>query len=108
MHFPDTTPVIERLIDQGAGAILAGAPGVGKTWAELTMSRATASGETFVCHFPTSPGPVLIVDEESNIRRLQERLRMMEAAKPIGNVPIYFVVAEGIRLDTEKGLYAVD
>lgn len=102
-------PIVEGLLDEDGGAIIAGSPGVGKTWVELSLASAIASGESWVCHFPTKQGPVLIIDEESNVRGMQGRLQMMENAHPIGlDAPIHFAIGHGIRLDTPEGMMAID
>lgn len=109
LDIPPANPVIEGFIDEGAGVILAGPPGIGKTWVELSMARAIAAGETWVCHFKAKQGPVLIIDEESHIRGLQNRLQMMENAHPIGSgAPIHFAVGHGIRLDSHEGFARAD
>lgn len=106
-ELPPARPVIEGLIDEQAAVIIAGPPGVGKTWLEISMAIAVATGQTWICHHRTKKGPVLIIDEESHIRGLQSRLRQMQNANPIDlEAPIYFAVSTGIRIDSPEGFTA--
>ena len=107
-HFPPAVPIVHQLLNRGEAAILAGPPGVGKTWVALALARAIASGTSWGCNFPTEQGTVLIIDEESHMPGLAERMRMLEADDPqADDLPIHYAVGHGIRFDREDGwLYA--
>lgn len=107
--FPRPTPLVEGLFDQGTGAILAGPAGIGKTWIALALIRAVASGTTWLDRFATNAGPVLVIDEESSLWGLQDRLRMLEAGQQLGtDLPIVFSIGQGIRLDTQDGVQRLE
>ena len=99
-HFPPARQIVAGILNGGEGGFLAGPPGTGKTWAALALALAVASGTPWGGHFPTKQGTVLIIDEESHLPGLQDRVRMMEAAEPLGSdLPIYYAVGHGIRFD---------
>ncbi len=101
--------MVEGLIDEGTGNILAGPPGVGKTWKVLALARAVASGTPWLGHFPTNQATVLVVDEESHVPGLQTRARMLEAGDPLGaDVPLFFAVGLGVRVDANPGAALLD
>ena len=102
--FPRPAPLVDGVLDQGTGAILAGPAGVGKTWIALDLIRAVASGTPWLDRFPTNAGPVLVIDEESSLWGVQDRLRMLEAGRELGSdLPVTFSIGQGIRLDTQDG-----
>ena len=59
MELPPERPIICGLIDEDTGTIMGGAPGVGKSWLMLAMSRAIASGTRYLGEFPTTQHDVL-------------------------------------------------
>ena len=102
-------PLVDRLIEEETGNILAGPPSVGKTWLGLDMAPAVASGTPWLGHFPTNQATVLVIDEESHIPGLQARARMLEAGNPLGrDLPLYFAVGHGIRVDANPGATYLD
>ncbi|HEV2109535.1 MAG TPA: AAA family ATPase, partial [Thermomicrobiales bacterium] len=109
LELPEPRPLVAGLIEEQSGAILAGPPSVGKTWLSLALARAVATGTRWLGHFPTNAGPVLMVDEESHLPGLQQRVRMLEAGDPLGtDVPIHFAVGHGVRLDANPGVAHLD
>lgn len=107
--FQRPAPLVEGLLDQGTGAILAGPAGVGKTWIALDLIRAVASGTAWLDRFPTNAGPVLVIDEESSLWGVQDRLRMLEAGHELGpDLPVTFSIGQGIRLDAQDGIVRLE
>ncbi len=99
-ELPPERPIVTGLIGEETGNIWGGAPNVGKSWLILSASRAIASGTPFLGHFATTQHTVLVVDEESHLRGLVSRARMLEKAEPLGrDLPLYFAVGLGLRVD---------
>ncbi|MDP9362632.1 MAG: AAA family ATPase [Chloroflexota bacterium] len=108
-ELPEARPLVEGLIEEESGNILAGPPSVGKTWLALALARAVASGGKWLGHFPTNQATVLVVDEESHLPGLQARARMLEAGDPMGpDLPLFFAIGHGVRLDVNPGAAHLD
>jgi len=109
MELPEERPIIAGLIDEDTGNIIGGAPNVGKSWLMLAKSRAIASGTPYLGHFPTAQHDVLIVDEESHLRGLVNRARMLERAHPLGrDLPLHFAIGLGLRVDAGVAVARLD
>jgi len=109
VDLPAAQPLVEGIIEEETGNILAGPPSVGKTWLVLDLARAVASGTDWLGHFPTNQATVLVIDEESHIPGLQARARMLEAGDPLGpDLPLYFAIGHGVRLDANPGAAHLD
>lgn len=109
MELPPERPIIAGLLGEDTGAIIGGAPNVGKSWLTLAMARAIASGTPFLGEFPTTQHTVLIVDEESHLRGIIGRARMMERAVSLGrDLPLLFAVGLGIRVDAGTAVSRLD
>jgi hypothetical protein len=102
LELPQRRPLVEQLIDEETGCIIAGPGGTGKTWLALDLARAIASGTPWLGHFPTNQAPVLIIDEEGNERGIQDRLRLMNASLPLDDPPIWFVIGLGLKIDADQ------
>jgi len=101
--------IVEGLIDEASGNILAGPPSVGKTWLVLDLGRQVAAGGRWLGHFPTNQAPVLVIDEESHLPGLQARARMLDSGDPLGDgLPLYFAIGHGVRLDANPGAAHLD
>ena len=104
-HIEPPRPLVEGVLDEGCGAILAGPPNVGKTWLVLSLARAVATGSPWLGRFPTVQAPVVLFDEEGHLPGAQARCQMFEAADALATPPpVYFCVGHGVRLDTQDGV----
>jgi AAA domain len=102
-------PIIAEFIEEGTVANWSGLWGTGKTWMALTGARAVASGTSFLCNFPTVQGDVLYVDQENTPGGIQDRLRALDRAHPLGrDLPIKFRFVNGVRLDDLDGFRVLD
>lgn len=109
MELPPERPIIAGLIGEDTGAIIGGPPNVGKSWLILAAARAIASGTPFLGEFATTQHTVLIVDEESHLRGIVSRARMMEKAISLGrDLPLHFAVGLGIRVDVDAAVSRLD
>lgn len=108
LAMPDVEPValVQGILAEGEGAVIASPPNVGKTWLALSLARSVASGTPWLGRFETAAGTVLYVDEESATRPIRRRLKMLEAAEPIGqDAPLHFAVGAGVRFDDDEAMY---
>ena len=78
-------PKIEWLIDNiwtdKSRGLIAGNPGVGKTWLALDMLISVASGGLCMGKYPSKKGAVLLVEEEASELNLSRRLHAMARAR---------------------------
>ncbi len=93
--YPESSWVVEGLVPEGL-TILSAQPGTFKTWLLLDIAISVASGSPLVEVFDTTQGGVLMVDEESSERLLQQRLRSLESGT---DLPIYFKIGTNFKLD---------
>jgi len=105
LRLPPERPLVSGLIGENSANIWGAPPYTGKTWLVLATLRAIASGTLFAGYFETVQASVLLVDEESNLRGLVDRLQAMERADPLGrDLPLHVVIGNGIRVDDGDGL----
>lgn len=75
------TPVISWLIESlwvdKARGLIAGNPGVGKTWMALEMLLSVSTGLPCLDKYPVKAGAVLLVEEESSPDNLARRIHCM-------------------------------
>lgn len=89
--------LLEGLIGAGDVVLLVGEPGVGKTYFFLDLGVQVATGRAFL-DLATSSSPVLIVDEESGNRRLQDRLERIMRGRgiaPGSDIPLSYITMAG-------------
>lgn len=85
-NFPPNQWIVDGLIPSQSITILSGAPTSCKTWIMLEIATCVAQGGDLFDHFPTEQTGVLIIDEESGERLLQDRFHTLRTLK---NLPIY-------------------
>jgi len=124
---PETIPwVFPSWLAEGDVCMIAGEPGVGKSWVLLDLAFCLASGRSkWLDHInvvdPESGRPiaelqeekvwrpqrVLLIDEENNERLVRYRVqrlargREMDAAE-LGQLPVRYLVENGLNLDDEN------
>ncbi|MEK9151217.1 MAG: AAA family ATPase [Patescibacteria group bacterium] len=91
IDFPPTQWRINELIPSEGITIISAPPASYKTWLVLQMALDIAQGKSFLGHFGTQLGRVLIVDEENHQRIIQKRLKALGAPN---DLPIYFLSQE--------------
>jgi replicative DNA helicase len=111
--------LIENMwVDKSRG-LIAGNPGVGKTWLALDMLIAVASGQLCLRKYPVKQAPVLLMEEEASELNLSRRLHSMARARGLKDTDLtnlflvtrqfakmprdtkelyHFIVSEGISL----------
>lgn len=81
----ETEPPLEWLIEglwvDKARGLIAGNPGVGKTWLALDMLMSVASGQLCLGKYPVKQGAVLLVEEEASELNLSRRVHAMARAR---------------------------
>jgi hypothetical protein len=92
------TWAIAGLLPSGGAGILAGPPGIGKSWMLLDLAVECARGGSWLGQFATTPGRVLYLDEESSPVLLRYRLTRLLAAKGLSadQLDIYLAVQQGL------------
>jgi RecA-family ATPase len=75
-HFDPVKFVVQGILPVGL-AILSAPPKIGKTWMDMSMADAVASGEAFGGCKPVHKGDVLLLDLEGNRRRAQIRFKKL-------------------------------
>ena len=100
-EFPPGKWVVQDLIALGTITALTGDSNTYKTFLTQGMAANVVSGSPFLGHFPTTPGKVLIVDEENHRRQVQERFRSLGIN---ATSDIIFLSLEGVKIDNEEHL----
>jgi len=99
-NYPESIWVIDSLIPEGCLTVLAGYPSSYKTWLLLDMAIKISKGEIFLEHFKTKRSKVLLIDEESGGKILQQRIKKMTNEE---NLDIEIMTLQSFKLeDTDK------
>lgn len=69
--------LIESIWTDKSRGIIAGNPGVGKTWLALDMLIAVCTGLLCLDHYAVKKSPVLLIEEEASEQNLSRRVRAM-------------------------------
>ncbi len=98
------TWAIDRILAKAGVLILAGPPGCGKSWLLHELAIELSRGEKWLGVFPTLPGRVLYIDEESSPDLLRQRMHKLLLAKGIqsGQLDVFVTVGSGLNLSTER------
>lgn len=84
--------LIDKLLAVGATCIAHGQPGAKKTWVALHLAVSVAAGLPSWLRLPLKGGPVLLLDEESGVRRTNNRLaKVMRGLNVPPDIPLYYV-----------------
>ncbi len=78
--------LVKGLVPKGGTTVMSGDPGSNKTWIDMAISIAVASGNRLFDHFDTEQCPVWIIDKENNKREIKNRFRLL-GLEP--GLPIY-------------------
>jgi len=89
--------LVDKMIAEDGLTILSAAPASFKTWLALDIALCVARGEKFLDTFATEQDNVLIIDEESGERSLQERFRQLGVQDD--DLPIYYISRAGRKID---------
>ena len=101
---PRTVWDVENMLSKGMLAVAVGDPASKKTYSLLDLCICVSLGTPWI-GYPTKQGPVLVIDEESGERRLNQRLGdIMRAHSADENTPLYFVTLAGFNLRNEEDL----
>jgi hypothetical protein len=96
--FPPTRWIVEGLIPSEGLTIMSAMPGSFKTWIMLEIALSVAQGRKLFNQYPTELTGVLIVDEESGARMLNERFKQLNAIK---GLPVTYFSREGHKISQE-------
>lgn len=108
-EFPPVQPIVGGIIDRAGATSLFGAGGAGKSWLSLSLSLSIATGTSWLDHFPTVQGRVLIIDQEGRPDRVQARLqRLCQADTVSPETPLIYARPSGWRVDKETGFHHVE
>lgn len=88
--------LVDKLIPEESLVAVSGFSGSYKTWLMLDLAIKVAKGEILFDKFETSQGGVLLIDEESGERLLQERLNLLNGAE---DLPIFISSYSSFRLN---------
>lgn len=100
--FPRSEWLVEKLVPDSGLVLMSAAPASFKTWLALEMSLCVADGKPLFGIFPTKASGVLIADEESGDRMLQDRFKKLGAKiedSPWNEKPIYYLSRIGRHID---------
>jgi len=96
--FSPTRWVVEGLLPSEGLTIMSAMPGSFKTWIMLEVALCVAQGDKLFGQYQTQASGVLIVDEESGMRMLNERFKQLNAPK---GLPIIYFSREGHKVTQE-------
>ncbi len=98
-QFPGVEWVVEQLIPAESMVAISGLPSAYKTWVTLEIALRVAKGEVLFDRFATKQTGVLIVDEETGERWLQQRIQKLQKDY---DVPVYILSKAGFKLTTDS------
>lgn len=95
-EFPPEVWIVDKLVPDEAVTIISGSPGSFKTWLLLEIVVKVASGGMLFQQYSTKQTSVLVIDEESGKRRLQNRFKQLGASE---ETPIHFTSRVGYKMN---------
>lgn len=103
-QFPESKWLVEKLVPESSLVLMSAAPASFKTWLALEISLCVADGKSLFDIFPATQGNVLICDEESGERMLQDRFKKLgveNADEPWKEQQIFYLSRIGRQVDDE-------
>ena len=99
--------LVEPLLPTNGNMLIAGIPGIGKTWLVLLIALVVAIGQSLLNRFQTRQGAVLLVLEEEDSSAVLERLDMLYAGLGLSQeegdaLPIHVLIQQGVSLVTPE------
>ena len=92
--------------------VLVAREGVAKTWMVLDLAIAISQGSTWLNHFPTNRGRVLIIDEENSKNLLTSRVQKLLTARgeleALHSLDIHWLVGQGLNLSDNRFTSALE
>lgn len=85
---PQQEWLIENIWTDKSRGLIAGNPGVGKTWIALDMLIAVSSGGLCMGKYPVKKGAGLLIEEEASELNLARRLHAMARARGLADVDL--------------------
>lgn len=101
---PEIEWLIKNVWVHKSRGLIAGNPGVGKTWFALDMLMSVASGQNFLNQYPVKQAPVLLVEEEGSILNLSRRIHAMARARGLKDSDLqnfYHLTRQFVRIPTD-------
>ena len=104
---------VDRLLPRPGMLLIAGTPGIGKTWLVLDTALAVAVGRAWLNRFQTHQGTVLLVLEEEDASAILERLDALYDGLGLSQeqgdgLPIQLLVQQGVSLMQADGTLDVE
>jgi archaellum biogenesis ATPase FlaH len=97
-EFKDTQWVIEQLIPAETIVAISGLPSAYKTWLVLDIALKVAKGEMLFDKFITNQTGVLLIDEETGERWIQQRIFKLQ---DVFDIQVYLLSKTGFKLTEE-------
>ena len=96
LDIPAPTWIVDKLIPAGSITIISAAPAQYKTWLTFDIAIQVAFGKPLFSQFETKQKNVLIVDEESGLGLVRERLQKLGIAD---DAPIFITSYDNFKID---------
>jgi hypothetical protein len=97
-EFPPTRWLIEGLVPTEGITIISAMPGSFKTWMLLEIALCVTQGSKLFGQYSTEESGVLIIDEESGARMLNERFKQLRAPR---GLPITYLSRAGHKISQD-------
>lgn len=97
--FGEEVWLIDRLVPATGIVALSGNPGEFKTWITNHVALCIGNGTAVFGQFSSKQGPVLVIDEENQLRDIKRRYELLQAKS---NVPIFYLSLTSFRADTKE------
>ena len=96
LDIPPPTWIVDKLIPDESITIISAAPAQFKTWLAFDIAIQVALGKPLFGQFETKQTNVLIVDEESGLGRVRERLQKLGTAD---DAPLFITSYDNFKID---------